>query len=113
MANGQHPNRSPAAELLAFYAEAGVDAALNEEPRNRLEADPVPAVPESVPQARAAEPLAPRPAPPVAKPATPPAPDAAVMAAREAARSAASLDELRSILESFEGCALKASASRL
>lgn len=35
------------------------------------------------------------------------------MAAREAARSAATLDELRAILESFEGCGLKASASRL
>jgi DNA polymerase len=35
------------------------------------------------------------------------------MAAREAARSAASLDALRDILERFEGCTLKASASRL
>jgi len=43
----------------------------------------------------------------------PPPPDAAVMAAREAARSAGSLEELRGILERFEGCALKASASRL
>jgi DNA polymerase len=35
------------------------------------------------------------------------------MAAREAARSAASLEALRDILERFEGCALKATASRL
>jgi DNA polymerase len=35
------------------------------------------------------------------------------MAARDAARSAASLEELRAILESFEGCALKFSATRL
>ena len=35
------------------------------------------------------------------------------MAAREAARSAASLDELRSILDRFDGCGLKGSASRL
>ena len=35
------------------------------------------------------------------------------MAAREAARSAASLDELRAILDKFEGCSLKGSASRL
>ncbi len=35
------------------------------------------------------------------------------MAAREAARSAASLDELRAILERFDGCALRATASRL
>ena len=42
-----------------------------------------------------------------------PAPDAAVMAAREAARSAASLDELRAILDGFEGCALRATATQL
>ena len=35
------------------------------------------------------------------------------MAAREAARSAASLDELRTILDRFDGCALKATASQL
>jgi uracil-DNA glycosylase family 4 len=35
------------------------------------------------------------------------------MAAREAARSAATLDELRTILDRFDGCALKASASQL
>ncbi|MBJ7542352.1 uracil-DNA glycosylase [Rhodomicrobium udaipurense] len=36
-----------------------------------------------------------------------------VMAARELARSAKSLEELRGLLESFEGCGLKATASRL
>ncbi|ADP70855.1 phage SPO1 DNA polymerase-related protein [Rhodomicrobium vannielii ATCC 17100] len=36
-----------------------------------------------------------------------------VMAARELARSAKSLEELRALLESFEGCGLKATASRL
>ena len=35
------------------------------------------------------------------------------MAAREAARSASSLEELRAILDRFEGCGLKGSASRL
>jgi DNA polymerase len=35
------------------------------------------------------------------------------MAAREAARHAASLDDLRAILERFDGCALKTTASRL
>jgi uracil-DNA glycosylase family 4 len=45
---------------------------------------------------------------------TPPlAPEAAVMAAREAAATAASLDDLRAILDRFEGCALRATASRL
>ena len=35
------------------------------------------------------------------------------MTAREAARRAASLDELRAILDRFDGCALKATASQL
>jgi DNA polymerase len=43
----------------------------------------------------------------------PPSPDAAVMAARELARSATSLDELRAILDRFEGCGLKATATQL
>ncbi len=45
--------------------------------------------------------------------AAPAVPEAAVMAAREAARSAASLDDLRALLDKFDGCALKATASRL
>ncbi|MFG1377173.1 uracil-DNA glycosylase family protein [Xanthobacter autotrophicus] len=40
-------------------------------------------------------------------------PDEAVMSAREAARNAESLDALRAILDGFEGCALKRTASRL
>jgi DNA polymerase len=35
------------------------------------------------------------------------------MAAREAARNASSLDDLRAILDRFDGCSLKGSASRL
>jgi DNA polymerase len=35
------------------------------------------------------------------------------MAAREAARSAATLDDLRALLEKFEGCALRATATQL
>src|SRR3981081_3811733 len=45
--------------------------------------------------------------------APPQSPDAAVMAAREAARSAASLEELRAILDRFEGCALRTTATHL
>jgi len=43
----------------------------------------------------------------------PAVPEAAGMAARTAARSAESLDELRAILDRFEGCALRATASKL
>jgi uracil-DNA glycosylase family 4 len=45
--------------------------------------------------------------------AAPLPPDAAIMAAREAAASAKSLDELRALLERFEGCALRFTAKRL
>ena len=110
------PDRSKAArELLAFYAEAGVDAAVGEE-ANDLLSQPEPAVtvtpPAERPPPRPADPrIGSVPAKPAAAP--PPTPDAAVMAAREAARNAASLDELRAILDKFEGCSLKGSASRL
>jgi uracil-DNA glycosylase len=107
-------------DLLAFYAEAGVDVALGETPNDWLSGD------RPEPQAAAASPPSPaavaappsgakrheEPARPPQVPAPPP-PDAAAMAAREAARSAASLDELRAILDRFDGCALKGSASRL
>jgi DNA polymerase len=110
-----------ARELLAFYAEAGVDAAIGEQAHDFLSA-PVPAPPADRPSATgdigggsppraAAPPIGNAPARPAAPP--PPAPSAAVMAAREAARKASSLDELRAILDRFEGCGLKGSASRL
>ena len=115
------PDRSKAArELLAFYAEAGVDAVIGEQPNDFLsEPEKRPAT-ERLPPA-ATEPAGAR-APQNADvragsgrvtAAPPPSPDAAVMAAREAARTASSLEELRAILDRFEGCGLKGSASRL
>jgi len=125
------PERARAArELLAFYREAGVDAVVSEEPVNRL-ADQIPA---SAPAAvgSGGEPEARKPdllsrdlaawrsrndgrasAGPATPSAPPPSPEAAVTAAREAARTAASLQELRAILERFEGCALKSTATQL
>jgi uracil-DNA glycosylase len=116
-----------ARELLAFYQEAGVDALLGEFPVDRLAGDP----PGDIPAA-ASEAVAPRSSPQVAAPPAqpprtvfardldskgrapaPPSPDAAVMAAREAARTAASLEDLRAIVERFEGCALRNTATRL
>ena len=41
------------------------------------------------------------------------APEAAIASAREAARTAPSLDALRALLENFDGCALKSTATRL
>src|SRR3979411_2374083 len=103
-------------QLLAFYLEAGVDCALGDEPVDRL------AEPDSVPVAAAAprEIVPPRPAReiPAAMPAAPRAdaalaPDAAISSAREAARTAPTLDALRALLENFDGCALKHTATRL
>jgi DNA polymerase len=103
-------------QLLAFYLEAGVDCALTDEPVNRL-SDPaaVPAV--TVPGLSEPAPPSPlRPAPP-AVPAprgeATPAPEAAIASAREAARTAPSLEVLRALLEKFDGCALKHTATRL
>jgi DNA polymerase len=113
------PDRAKAArELLAFYLEAGVDTLVDEVALDRL-ADPPPPAPKPAAARPAAPALpdraaaAPSPAPAVFGAAVPPSPEAAVMAAREAARSAASLEELRAILERFEGCALRATATRL
>ncbi|MBN9585182.1 MAG: uracil-DNA glycosylase [Afipia sp. 62-7] len=97
-------------ELLAFYLEAGVDCALSETPVNRLseEAAPEERAPSRPQQFRTANPA---PIPPLAEPA--PAPDAAITSAREIAPKAASLEELRDLLERFDGCALKSTATRL
>src|SRR5215213_9385366 len=114
------PDRASAArELLQFYAEAGVDALVGETPADRLaSAQPevpvvdVNATPDRPPLVRS-QAAAPELAPVTAAPSVPTAPDIAVMAAREAARSAASLDDLRTMLAKFEGCALRTTAKQL
>src|SRR5580693_3771712 len=79
-----------ARELLAFYRDAGVDALLGDEPVDRF-ADEFD-----------------RPAPKAAA-----SPEAAVMSARAAAKSAENLDALRALLETFEGCMLRTTATQL
>jgi uracil-DNA glycosylase family 4 len=106
------PDRSKAArDLLAFYVEAGVDAILAEAPTNCFGDDPVPAPAEPTP-AKVAAPT-PLPSRPPASISVPPPPEEAIMAARAAAKSASSLDELRAIMENFEGCALRQTAKQL
>jgi len=111
------PDPAPTVQqLLAFYLEAGVDCALTDAPVNRL------AEPDSVTMASTAAPVR-EVAPPVREipPAMPavsrseiaPAPEAAIASARDAARTAPSLEALRALLENFEGCALKHTATRL
>jgi DNA polymerase len=105
------PDRALTAhELLAFYLEAGVDCALMDEPVNRMSDDSADS-PRDPPQP------SPIRAAPAAMPTTraeaPPAPDVAIQSAREAARTAPSLEVLRTMLERFDGCALKSTATRL
>ncbi|MGA9051846.1 MAG: uracil-DNA glycosylase [Pseudolabrys sp.] len=106
------PSRNtPARDLLDFYAETGVDALLGESPVDRF-ASTEPAEP----TARSVQPVTPAAdlnSVARAAPAAPPAPDEAVMQARSVAKNAKTLDELRAILDRFEGCALKSTASQL
>jgi DNA polymerase len=99
-------------QLLAFYLEAGVDCALSDTAVDRL-ADPdlQPAAAETPKPVRVAAPV------PLSAPAprgeAAPAPEAAIQSAREAARTAPTLEALRALMENFEGCALKSTATRL
>jgi DNA polymerase len=98
-----------ARDLLEFYVEAGADALIGEQAVDRFATEdaglaartPVPATARAEPATRAPSPLA------------PPAPDEATMAARDAAKRAATLEELRAVLDKFDGCALKATATQL
>jgi uracil-DNA glycosylase len=97
--------------LVEWYVEAGVDLAVDETPHDRFQPPPTPAQhlearAESAPPPRVAASLA------TARPAAM-APDDAVSDARQRAASAASLDDLRQLLASFDGCALKQTANRL
>ena len=88
-------------EVLSFYLDAGVDTLVGEAAVDRM-ADEAP--PPALPAAQAPRPSPPRQQPvrelfQTRVPAAPASPDAAVMAAREAARTAASLDDLRALLE--------------
>jgi DNA polymerase len=113
-------------ELLSFYRDAGVDAPLGEEAIDRFADDAAPAAiaprsPAPAPRnerdsgagvgSAAPTPTAPMPTAPM--PTAPPSPDVAVMAAREAAKSATSLEALRALLETFEGCMLRTTATQL
>lgn len=106
-----------AQQLLAFYLEAGVDCALMDAPVDRLSDAPGEAGPAPEPAASRPAPapaaLRPPAAPPIAAAPTELPSEAAIHAAREAARVAPSLEVLRGLLETFEGCALKSTATRL
>jgi uracil-DNA glycosylase len=115
-----------ARDVLAFYSEAGVDVAIGEEPVDRF-ADKSAIAPAKAERQReavitdlpdagstsAARVGSSNAFPAIGVAAAPPAPDAAALAAREAARSAATLEDLRAMLEGFDGCGLKMTATQL
>jgi len=116
MTASAEPNRAELEQLLRFYADSGLDLALDAEPSDRFA---VPAEP-SQPAAGA-----PAPAQSVSGPETaahPSAPtakaaqsaripdDRAVELAQETAAAAGDLDALRAAVEAFDGCNLKRSA---
>jgi uracil-DNA glycosylase len=123
------PEPSNARELLAFYLDAGVDSLVGEEAVDRM-ADPAvafsaagEATAKQREEGESPSSAARKPAPPPTLPrneagnipaqGAPPPPDVAVMAAREAAANAKDLDALRALLENFQGCGLRATATQL
>src|SRR5579862_8964870 len=123
-------DRKDARDLLAFYVEAGADALLGEAPVDRMADEVSPPPAGGRPDSEAVRVGASNqrtvsghnPTPDRLRRSAPPpagegkalaSPDAAAMAAREAARTAANLDDLRKLLESFEGCALRNTATQL
>jgi uracil-DNA glycosylase family 4 len=134
MVPGKRLDLDPA-DLLLFYVEAGVDIALSEEPvdrfalsraqaaegarkREAVRQPPVSPMRETVNEQRPTAPDRP-PATAAPEPRQGPIPnlaipsEAVVMAAREAAATAATLDELRATLATFEGCNLRFTATNL
>ena len=117
-------DRKAALELLAFYRDAGVDALLGDDPVNHFAGDAVELVTDPAIEPAAAATvdrlpssirttLPPKNSAAATRPSAVPPPDVAAMAAREAARNAGTLDELRAILDAFEGCGLRKTAKQL
>ncbi|WP_322418532.1 uracil-DNA glycosylase [Mesorhizobium huakuii] len=116
------------ADILAFYASAGVDEALEDAPVNRfaeaaarpVERAPAPVAPpreEKAPERPAAPPgldASKVPDAPPARSSVAAVPDEAQAAlARQLAATATTLDELRQHMAAFDGCNLKATAKNL
>ena len=101
--------------LLAFYAEAGVDEALDEAPADRFAEAAQPAPQPGRPAAAAPAAAAASPPPTAAvRPASAAVPDEAQAAlARQLAAGAATLAELRAAMAGFDGCNLKFTAKNL
>ncbi len=112
--------RDEAAQLLAWYAEMGVDVAVEDAPQDRFaesaaatEAAPQPRSPAAESRERPLPGIDSAPPPLVVPASVTRSQDAAVSDARELARTAADLDDLRAILEGYDGVALRKTATRL
>ncbi|MGN6534482.1 MAG: uracil-DNA glycosylase, partial [Mesorhizobium sp.] len=119
-------HRADLRDILAFYAEAGVDEALAEEPVDRFVAvasrpaqmpEPLVRAESGSPTTRPPEPARtenpPRPAPAPTRPAAAVPDEAQAALARELAGKASTLAELREAMASFDGCNLKFTAKNL
>jgi DNA polymerase len=95
-----------ALEILNWLVEAGADEAIGETPVNRLQARAAPPAPSPVPL-----PVRPAPAAPASLAKVSSGGGDAVSDAQTLAAAATSLAELKSALESFEGCVLKRTAT--
>jgi uracil-DNA glycosylase len=104
--------RPTARQLLSFYLEAGVDCALSDEPLDRLADPDIAQAPREAPASAPAKVVGTA-ARSFFQGEAPPAPDAAIASAREAARTAPTLEALRALLQNFDGCALKNTATQL
>jgi uracil-DNA glycosylase len=99
-------------EMLRWYAEAGVDACLDDEPHDRfaeaeqelLAAKQAATAPKLLPQSTAQ---------PKMSSLVASSPDEAATLAKIQADTAQNLSELRTIMAAFSGCALKATATHL
>lgn len=109
-------DRATLRDILSFYADAGVDEALEEQATDRF-AQTAAAMPAKVEPPREREAVrssTPPPQAPAPRQVTAALPDESQAArARELAREAATLDELRSILLEFDGCNLRHTARQM
>ena len=102
-------------DVLSFYAEAGVDAALADAPINRFaapESKAVPARADDGTGTRPGRPAAPPPTAVIVNRASVPD-DTQIARARALAGQAATLDELRAAMDGFDGCNLKFTAKQM
>jgi uracil-DNA glycosylase len=96
------------AQILRWWAEAGVDFVIDEEPHNRFAEAPSVVAP-----LRPSAAVAPVRAAPRLEQAAAAQPDEAERSARTIAAQASSLEELKDLLAAFDGCGLKATATQL